>query len=111
MVKRPRSVLKVFFISGCIGVLVVIAVLVLAQVRPMDPSLYTVMLCLAPGMIVGIADPTTPIDIALTLVVEGGVNFLLYGLAGALLFSPLIRSGSAPTPASLLNSDTDKHKS
>jgi hypothetical protein len=68
-----------FLISGCIGVLVAVALGMIASHRSLNPKL---LLTLWPPSIIGIADPSTLSDKILFAVIEFGGNFLLYGIVG-----------------------------
>ena len=75
-VKRLR---RWFLISGCLGVLVALVLMVLPHVKP------RVLLVLWPASIVGLADPSTIWDTIMVASFEFGGNFLLYGAIGTLI--------------------------
>lgn len=79
-----------FLISGCVGVLVAIALGTMASHRALNPKL---LLTLWPSSIIGLADPSTLSDKILIGLIELGGNFLLYGIIGSGL-GFAIRSGS-----------------
>jgi len=68
-----------FLISGCVGLLVAVALGMIASHRSLSPKL---LLTLWPPSIIGIADPSTLSDKILFAVIEFGGNFLLYGIVG-----------------------------
>ena len=68
-----------FLISGCVGVLVALALGAIASQRVLNPRL---LLTLWPASIIGLADPSKLSDKILFAVVELGGNFLLYGIVG-----------------------------
>jgi hypothetical protein len=70
--------LRWFLVGGCIGVLAAIAILIL---KPTDPA---IILLFWPTSIVGIADPTGPMNQAVFGLIMFGGNFLLYGAFGAI---------------------------
>ena len=80
-----------FLISGCVGVLVAVALGMIASHRSLSPKL---LLTLWPTSIIGIADPSTLSDKILFAVIEFGGNFLLYGIVGTILgFTVRLGSG------------------
>jgi hypothetical protein len=81
-----------FLISGCIGIIVALALAAIASNHALNPML---LLTLWPPSIAGIADPTTLSDKILIGVFEFGGNFLLYGAIGTGLGAAL-RSGNRP---------------
>jgi hypothetical protein len=77
-----------FLVSGCVGVLVALALLAMAARHFISP---TVLLILWPASIAGMADPSSISDKVIVAVFEFGGNFLLYGLIGALIGTGLRR--------------------
>jgi len=73
-----RRSVRWFLWTGCIGLVVA---LVIASVKPTNPA---IILLLWPTSIVGLADPTGPLDkVVFGLAMFGG-NFLLDGAIGAI---------------------------
>jgi hypothetical protein len=77
-----------FVISGGVGILVPVVLYTFGIVfavrahRLLNPH---VLFTLAPGMILGLAEPTSMGSTLLLLGIVFGTNFLLYGLLGLLL--------------------------
>ena len=88
MAATMRRFAKWFLVSGGIGVLVVTALYALAAIPIVQTNEVFnpyAILVLAPAMILGMAEPTAPGDIAQLLVIVFSTNFALYGLLGLLL--------------------------
>ena len=73
---------KWFLISGCVGVLVAIA---LSSISSHWALNSTLLVALWPLSIIGLADPSKPSDKILFGIIEIGGNFFIYGIAGILL--------------------------
>ena len=82
MKNRTRGLGRWFLVSGCLGVFVALALMVLGASHIVSP---TVLLVLWPSSIAGIADPSTLSDKILVALFEFGGNFILYGVIGALV--------------------------
>jgi hypothetical protein len=76
MLPKRRS-LRWFLFAGFIGLAVAVAI---AGARPASP----VVLLFWPMAILGLADPTGPLDKTVFAIVMFGGNFLLYGAIGAI---------------------------
>ena len=79
MAIRLRGLKAWFLVSGCIGIIVALALAGMASYRSLNPKL---LMTLWPPSIVGLADPTTLSGKVLIGVFEFGGNFLLYGVVG-----------------------------
>lgn len=78
-VKRLR---RWFLLSGSLGVLVALILMVTATYHVVRP---TVLLVLWPPSLVGFANPSTLSGSILVAIVEFGGNFILYGAIGTLI--------------------------
>jgi len=85
MTKWIKGPAQWFLISGCVGIVVAIALYLLGSISYSRHSVVLVSSVLCPGMILGLAEPTTPAAIALLLAFVFGTNFVLYGSAGLIL--------------------------
>ena len=83
MMTMKRAV-QWFVISGCIGVIVAIALYALGTVPDARPFVVHAASILCPEMILGLAEPSGPVAIGLLLAFVFGTNFVLYGLVGLL---------------------------
>ena len=101
-VPKARQLVRWFFVAGSIGVLTAIAMYALGAVRVTRPFVVRAVPYLCPEMILGLAEPSSPGAILLLLGWVFATNFVIYGLAGLLLFGgraglgalrPLRRSG------------------
>jgi hypothetical protein len=72
-----------FVISGGVGVLIAVALAVLASYRDVNP--YILLLLWPPSSVVGLVDPSSPSDKIIVGVVEFGGNFIIYGVIGLFL--------------------------
>ena len=66
-----------FLVSGCIGIVISLALTGIGSYHVLNPRL---LMTLWPTSIVGIGDPATVSENMLTGAVEFGGNFLLYGV-------------------------------
>ena len=82
MAIRLRGLKAWFAASGCIGIIVALALAGIARYRPLNPR---VLITLWPLSIIGLADPTNLSDKILFGATELGGNFLLYGVIGTAL--------------------------
>jgi hypothetical protein len=89
-----RDLWRWFLFSGCVGVLIALALLVMATRHLVSP---TVLLVFWPSSIAGIADPSDVLDKILVAAFEFGGNFLLYGIVGAVIRTGLRRGRSGRT--------------
>jgi len=80
-----------FLVCRFIGLIVAVALAVVASYRPLNPGL---ILRLWPPSIVGLADPSTTSAKLLIGLYEFGGNFVLYGLIGA-GFSYVLQLGNS----------------
>ena len=83
MIKRLA---QSFLISGCLGVLVAVALYILGSFPYTRHFAASAGLILCPGMILGLAEPTTTAEIMFLLAIVLGTNFILYGIGGLLLY-------------------------
>ncbi|HEY4762053.1 MAG TPA: hypothetical protein VIH75_00165 [Candidatus Sulfotelmatobacter sp.] len=74
-----------FLISGCIGIVIAVALYILGSFSYTRHFAVHVSSVLCPEMILGLAEPTSPMAIALLLAFVFGTNFILYGIAGLIL--------------------------
>jgi hypothetical protein len=82
-VKEP---VQWFLISGCLGIVVATALYALGSISYSRHFVVLVSPFLCPEMILGLAEPTAPPAIALLLAFVFGTNFVLYGIAGLILW-------------------------
>jgi uncharacterized membrane protein len=82
MALRLAGLMRWFLISGCVGVLIALALMTMGTSHVVSP---TVLLALWPPSIVGVADPTNLSDKIIFAIIEFGGNFLLYGIIGTLI--------------------------
>jgi hypothetical protein len=68
-----------FLFSGFLGVVVALALMILASYQAIRPA---ILLVLWPSSIAGLADPATLSDKILVALFEFGGNFILYGAIG-----------------------------
>ena len=68
-----------FVISGVVGILIAVALNVLASYRDVNPY---ILLLLWPPSFMGLVDPSSSFDKIIVGVVEFGGNFVLYGFIG-----------------------------
>jgi predicted cobalt transporter CbtA len=93
MKDRSRGLRRWFLVSGCLGVIVALALLVMGASHIVSPTL---LLVLWPASIAGIADPSTLSDKILVALFEFGGNFVLYGVIGMLVGLCFRRRTSQP---------------
>jgi hypothetical protein len=79
-----------FVISGVVGILIAVALAVLASYREVNPY---ILILLWPPSFVGLVDPTSPSDKIIFGVVEFGGNFIIYGVIG--LFVAMVAETSS----------------
>ena len=82
MKNRTTGLGRWFLVSGCLGVLVALTLVVPGTSHIVHP---TVLMVLWPPSIAGMADPSTLSDKILVALFEFGGNFILYGVIGALV--------------------------
>jgi hypothetical protein len=82
MTLRISGLLRWFLVSGCVGVLVALALAAVGTNRIVSPG---ILLALWPPSVVGIADPTSQSDKILFAIIEFGGNFVLYGVVGTFI--------------------------
>ena len=82
MVSRAKQLTRWFLVSGCLGVLVALILMLMTASHRIGP---TVLLVLWPSSIAGIADPSNPSDKIIVAMFEFGGNFILYGLIGTVM--------------------------
>ena len=74
---NERRAGKHFLISGVIGVLIAIVLYILGAFAFSRPFVSHVALILAPAMILGLAEPSSPGPMVLLLVIVFAINFVL----------------------------------
>jgi hypothetical protein len=96
-----RRLVKRFLVSGFVGLFVALTVYVLGSMRAVrtnDLLNPYILLMLAPGMILGLADPHSTAGILMLFGIVFGTNFLLYGVVGVLLWEAWSWLRRIPTP-------------
>jgi hypothetical protein len=86
MRRRIKGPAQWFLVSGCVGILVAIALYTLGSIAYSRHFVVLVSPVLCPEMILGLAEPTNPAAIAHLLAIVFGTNFILYGNAGLVLW-------------------------
>ncbi len=76
-----------FLVSGCIGILVAVAMYVLGAVPFTRAFVVRVMPILCPEMILGLAEPKSTGAVLLLVGWVFATNFVLYGLVGLLVYA------------------------
>ena len=84
--KMIKRLAQSFLISGCLGVLVAVPLHILGSIPYTRDFAASGGLILCPGMILGLAEPTTTAEIMFLLAIVLGTNFILYGIGGLLLY-------------------------
>ncbi len=79
MSKRFAGLKGWFLTSGCVGLIIAVALSMIASHCSLSPK---ILLTLWPPSIIGIADPSTLSDKILFAMIEFGGNFLIYGIVG-----------------------------
>jgi len=82
MSSRMKQFAQWFWIAGCLGVLVAIALYVLGAFHSTRHFAVQIASVFCPEMILGMAEPTSPGAISLLLTWVFGTNFVMYGIVG-----------------------------